>query len=74
MCHLLAFLLEVLLDLLCLLVYILLDMLLCLLNFPLSFVMRQCSSLGEDVDDQLPMIYNGVRWEGMERKREKSEG
>ena len=38
----------VLLDLLCLLVCILLDMFLCLLNL-LSFVMRRCSLLGEDV-------------------------
>ena len=72
MCHFLALLNEVLLDLLCLLVYILLvlDMLLCLLNFPLSFVMRQCSSLGEDVDDQLPMIYDGKMGENVkERER-----
>ena len=62
MCYFLALLHEVLLDLLCLLVYILLDMFLCLLNFLLSFVMRQCSSLGEDVDDQLPMIPTMVRW------------
>lgn len=45
------------------------------LNFLLSFVMRRCSSLGEDVDDQLPMISTMVRWERMWKKeREKSEG
>jgi len=40
------------------------------LNFLLSFVMRRCSSLGEDVDDQLPMIYDGKMGENVkERER-----
>ena len=32
--------------------------------------MRQCSSLGEDIDDQLPMIYDGKMGENVkERER-----